>query len=281
MTENIQHNIEITLLGTGSSGGVPRVGGDWGACDPNEPRNRRRRCSLLVEYWQGSETNPAKSERTIVLVDTAPDLREQLLDAQIDHIDAVLYTHDHGDQTHGIDDLRAIAYRKRGRIPVYMSAEAKENLYDRFLYCFELPKGRVHPPILDLQPLIAANSRIEISGAGGTIPVHVFEVGHGNINALGFIFADRYAYSPDARTINNPTLERLTQLDIWIVDALRYHSHPTHAHADQTLLWAAQTRVKQIVLTNMHVDMDYKTLCDELPGNQVVGYDGYKIRKTY
>lgn len=272
-------NLEITILGCGSSGGVPRVGGDWGACDPLEPKNRRRRCSILLDYWEG-EVKPPQDGRTMVLVDTSPDLREQLLDTRTQHIDAVLYTHDHGDQTHGLDDLRAIAYRKRAQIPVYMDAVTNENLVRRFLYCFEKPEGRVHPPILKVERIIKHGDKLRIPGPGGSIEIDVFEVGHGSINALGFKFFDKIAYSPDVHTIDDQTLESLHGLDIWIVDALRYHRHPTHAHMDKTLLWGAQTCTKQLVFTNMHIDMDMASLTSELPGNQIVGYDGYSILIT-
>jgi len=272
----MKDNLRVKLLGCGSSGGVPRVGGDWGACDPENPKNRRRRCSILVEYWQGEGDVP-QDERTIVLVDTSPDLREQLLDAGTRHIDAVLYTHDHGDQTHGIDDLRAIAYRKRNQIPVYMNNDTKTDLLQRFRYCFIKPEGRVHPPILDLQPTIDAGDCFDIDGPGGPLNVIVIEVGHGNINALGFVFENKIAYTPDVHTIDNTAMDALQNLDVWIVDALRYHSHPTHAHADRALQWAAQSRAKQLVLTNMHIDMDYETLKNEIMNAQTIGYDGLQI----
>ena len=269
----MKRNIDITILGCGSSGGVPRVGGDWGACDPNEPKNRRRRSSILLEYWEG-ESKPMQEDCTIILVDTSPDLREQLLDAGIQHIDAVLYTHDHGDQTHGMDDLRAIAYRHRSQIPVYMNVETKIDLYTRFAYCFNKPEGRIHPPILKLEQIIKKGDNLKIPGPGGIVDVNVFEVGHGSINALGFKFLDSIAYSPDAHTIDKTTLGNLSGIDIWIVDALRYHRHPTHAHADQALMWGAQTLTKRLVFTNMHIDMDMASLKSELPGKQSVGYDG-------
>lgn len=273
-------NIEITILGCGSSGGVPRVGGDWGACDPTEPKNRRRRSSILLEYWEG-DVKPPEEDRTVILIDTAPDLREQLLDANTQHIDAVLYTHDHGDQTHGMDDLRAIAYRNRTQIPVYMDAVTKVDLFQRFTYCFEKPEGRIHPPILSLKQLIKQGDSLQISGPGGIVDIDVFEVAHGSINALGFKFCGKIAYSPDAHTIDETVLESLANLDLWIVDALRYHNHPTHAHADQALIWGAQTRTKQLVFTNLHIDMDMDTLTSELPGNQLVGYDGMSLRRSY
>lgn len=268
------------MLGCGSSGGVPRVGGDWGACDPNNPKNRRRRSSILLEYWEG-DVMPTEDERTIVLVDTSPDLREQLLDANTQHIDAVIYTHEHGDQTNGVDDLRAIAYRKRKQIPVYMDQRTKDNLMPRFGYCFEQQEGQIHPSILKFEHLITPRKKFQISGAGGTVNVEAFEVGHGPNNALGFRFFDTIFYSPDVHTVSQDTLEALSNLDIWIVDALRYHSHPTHAHADQALIWGAQTRTKQLIFTNLHIDMDYDTFKAELPGNQLIAYDNMSFIHTY
>lgn len=274
----INKNFDFTILGCGSSGGVPRVGGDWGACDPSNPKNRRRRSSILVEYWEGDH-KPAQEECTIILIDTAPDLREQLLDAKIRRIDAVLYTHDHGDQTHGMDDLRAIAYLNRLQLPVYMNEVTKDDLFQRFQYCFVKPEGRIHPPILKLEQLIGDNDHLTISGPGGSVEIDVFEVGHGSINALGFLFDGQYAYTPDAKYISPEVLERLYGLDLWIVDALRYHDHPTHAHADQALYWGAQTACKQLVFTNLHIDMDYVTFRSELTGNHLVSYDGMVIER--
>ena len=269
--------LEITVLGCGSSGGVPRVGGDWGACDSQNPKNRRRRCSILVEYWQGNENTP-DNEKTCVLVDTSPDLREQLLDVEIDHIDALLYTHDHGDQTHGIDDLRAVSYRQGKRIPVYMDKQTDKVLTKRFDYCFETPKGRKHPPILEKQANIKPGQIIKLKGAGPDLSVRVFEAGHGTIPALGFVFDEQIAYLPDAHSLEPEVLSSIENLDFWIVDALRYHSHPTHAHIDKTLYWGAQAKTKKLVFTNLHIDMDYQTLLDELLGPHEPAYDGMKIR---
>jgi len=283
MTKNVKHNLQITILGCGSSGGVPRVGGDWGACDPREPKNKRLRSSILVEYWQGegaempSEDMPPEDGRTVVLIDTAPDLRSQLLAANTQHVDAVLYTHDHGDQTHGIDDLRAIAYRQGARIKTYMGPEEQNDISQRFKYCFVKPEGRVHAPILDLQDFIGDGDTLSISGPGGDLPVSVIEVGHGNVNAFGFIFCGKVAYTPDVHSISENTLEQLSDLDIWVMDALRYHKHPTHAHIDQSLHWGAQTRTGKLIFTNLHIDMDYQTLKSELTGPHEPAYDGMII----
>jgi phosphoribosyl 1,2-cyclic phosphate phosphodiesterase len=253
------------------------VGGDWGVCDPNEPKNRRSRCSLYVEYWEG-ETEPPVNERTTVLIDTSPDLREQCLKANVTRLDALLYTHDHADQSHGIDDLRAIAYRMRKRIPTYMDAHTKEHVYNRFEYCFEMPEGRVHPPILDLQDLIKGDDRLEIEGAGGTLSVDVLELSHGPTPSLGFIFGDKIAYSPDVWDIPEESFKTLQGVDTWIMDALRYNDHPTHAHADKALSWLAKTKAKHGVFTNLHIDMDYHILKNELFGGVRPAYDGMDIR---
>ena len=166
--------LRAIILGCGSSGGVPRVGGDWGICDPNEPKNRRTRCSIIVQGWQGDEMPDNQNDMTTILVDSSPDLRQQFLSAAIQKIDSLIYTHDHADQSHGIDDLRAVAYRNRTQIPTYMDAHSKEHLFKRFEYCFEMPEGRVHPPILSLQPLIKHGDTLTITGEGGPIKVKVF-----------------------------------------------------------------------------------------------------------
>jgi len=225
--------VRAVILGCGSSGGVPRVGGDWGVCDPTEPKNRRSRCSLYVEYWEGTD---------------------------VKRLDALLYTHDHADQSHGIDDLRAVAYRMRKRIPTYMDSHTKEHVYDRFEYCFEMPEGRVHPPILELQSLIKGGDRFHVEGPGGKLYVDVLELSHGPTPSLGFILGEKIAYTPDVWDVPEASFKALGGIDTWILDALRYNDHPTHAHADKALSWFAKTGVKHGILTNLHIDMDYQTL---------------------
>lgn len=268
--------LRMTILGCGSSGGVPRVGGDWGVCDPNEPKNRRMRCSVLLEQWEG-EVEPPQSERTIVLVDTSPDLREQLLMSGTGRLDALLFTHEHADQTHGIDDVRALAYRMAKRIPTYMDRPTHEEVANRFHYLFKTPEGRLHPPILDLQPLLDNGSKIEIHGPGGTITAEFLAVSHGPTPAGGFIFNDKIAYTPDVWSISDTELNRLNGIEIWVMDALRYNEHPTHAHADRCMQWIGRTKTTQAVLTNLHIDMDYKTLSAELPGLHKVAFDGMAL----
>lgn len=268
--------LQITILGCGSSGGVPRVGGDWGVCDPNQPKNRRTRCSILVEQWQGT-VEPLDAEKTIILVDTSPDLREQLIGTKTRHLDALLYTHDHADQTHGIDDVRALTYIQRSQIPTYMDAYTKEHVFERFKYCFEMPEGRVHPPILDIMPLIKDDDEIIISGPGGDVAVGVLGLSHGPTPSFGFVFNHQAAYTPDVWDISPKVLRRLQGINLWVLDALRYNAHPTHAHADKALSWVAQTQTKIAVMTNLHIDMDYEILSHELPGSHLVAYDGLKI----
>ncbi len=268
--------IRAIILGCGSSGGVPRIGGDWGICDPKEPKNARTRSSILVQKWTGEgEIDP--TEYTNILVDTSPDLRIQLLREKIGHLNAVFYTHDHADQSHGIDDLRAIAYRMRTQIPTYMDLNTKADLFDRFKYCFEMPEGRVHPPILALQDLISHGEVTKIDGPGGTIAVETLEVSHGPTPSLGFLFDAKLAYTPDVWGVSEEVIGKLRKVNCWIVDALRYSQHPTHAHADKTLSWLAQSQAQSAVVTNLHIDMDYQTLLKELPPIARPAYDGMQI----
>ena len=258
----------FTLLGSGSSGGVPRVGGDWGACDPSEPRNRRLRCSALVQAFRddGAATN--------VLIDTSPDLREQLLSAEVGHLDAILYSHDHADQSHGIDDVRPLFIRHRKPIPTYLSAETRSTLTKRFAYCFEGEGG--YPSILDLQDELVPLQAVTIDGAGGPIDFLPLEMEHGRIRCLGFRVGN-FAYCNDVNRLPAETLDALQGVDTLVIDALRYTPHPSHANLDQALEWIEQVAPRRAVLTNMHVDMDYQTLCRELPAGVVPGYDGLRL----
>ena len=273
-------HILMTILGSGSSGGVPRANGDWGICDPDNPKNRRTRCSLLVEYWEGEAIAPPKSERTIVLIDTSPDVREQLIASKTARIDALLYTHDHADQTHGIDDLRAIAYTMRKRIATYMDADTHTELTRKFGYCFEMPQGRVHPPILELMPNLEAGKSVTLDGPGGALEFLALGLSHGPAPSLGFRFGPA-AYAPDVHEILPQAFEQLQGVDTLIVDALRYHTHPTHAHADKTLSWIAKTAARRAILTNLHIDMDYQQLASELPNPHTPAYDGLTATLSY
>jgi len=260
--------LTLRILGCGSSGGVPRVGTGWGACDPEEPRNRRRRCSILVERASGAG-------RTTLLVDTSPDLREQLLDSGIRCLDGVLYTHAHADHTHGIDDLRPLVIAMRARIPVYADALTRSLLTTRFGYCFETPPGSAYPPILDLRDL-DADRDLTLEGEGGPITVASLPVEHGNEAALGFRFGNA-AYMPDVSLIPDATLARLHGLDLLIIDALRDTPHPTHFSVSDALALIEAVRPRRAVLTNLHTDLDYGTLAARLPMGIAPAYDGMSL----
>ncbi len=262
--------LEITVLGSGSSGGVPRADGDWGACDPTEPRNRRRRCSMLLRYWQGEQG--ASAEATTVLIDTSPDLREQLIGAGANRLDGVLYTHAHADQAHGIDDLRAVAYRMRRRIRVWMDAATREDMLPRFRYCFE--GFGDYPPIVHLQDELRAFEPVIVDGPGGALEATPLLQDHGGgVASLGFRVG-RFGYSNDVVRLPEETLAALGGLDLWVADALRDHPHPTHSHVEQTLGWAERLKPKHTVLTNLHIDLDYRTLASRLPEGVEPAYDG-------
>ncbi len=258
----------LTILGCGSSGGVPRIGNQWGKCDPANPKNRRRRCSVLV-----AKSGPAGQTR--VLVDTSPDLRDQMLSSSIDSIDAVLMTHEHADHTHGIDDLRAFYLNQRRRVQVWADDPTGHMLTTRFAYCFYTAPGGDYPPIIDLHRLMAGTP-VTISGAGGDIESLPFRVHHGNIDALGFRFGAT-AYSPDLNGVPDESLEPLSGLDLWIVDALRRHTHPSHWSLAETLQWIARMKPKRAVITNMHIDLDFDTLRRELPAGVEPAYDGLEL----
>lgn len=260
--------MQFTILGCGSSGGVPRVGQGWGDCDPNNPRNRRRRCSLLVERI-------GPKGRTIVLVDTSPDLREQLLGVNVSKLDGVLFTHDHADHTHGLDDVRPLALVQRHRIDVYLDEQTSRVLNMRFGYCFKTPPGSEYPPIVT-EHRIAAGKTVTIDGEGGPIEALPLLHQHGSITALGFRFGG-LAYSPDVSGFPSETLAALTGLNVWVLDALRYRPHPSHFTVEEAVGWIKRVRPKHGVLTNLHSDVDYETLRRALPNGIEPAYDGFKI----
>jgi phosphoribosyl 1,2-cyclic phosphate phosphodiesterase len=262
--------LRLTVLGCGSSGGVPRLSpsgaGDWGLCDPANAKNRRRRCSLLVEKIQGSAV-------TRVLIDTSPDMRDQLLDAKVGVLDGVVYTHSHADHVHGLDDLRQIVFNTRKRLPVWADGETSAALTARFAYAFEQEAGSPYPAILDLNLI---DGPFDIDGPAGPIPFVPFRVNHGSIDALGFRIFDT-AYLPDALDIPPPAWPHLQGLELWIVDALRRAPHPSHAHLALTLDWITRAAPRSAVLTNMHIDLDYAGLCAELPPHIRPAYDGLAL----
>jgi len=267
----VTERLEITILGSGSSGGVPRLGGadgagDWGACDPSNPKNRRTRCSILVRRISGAGA-------TQVLVDTAPDMREQLLRARVTGLDGVLITHDHADQLHGIDDLRQVTQLQRRRVDVYADARTGEGILSRFSYCFVQAEGSDYPPIANMHVIAEPFAPFAIAGPGGAVPVLAFGQSHGQIRSLGFRFGP-VAYSSDVNALDEAALAALSGVECWIVDALRHAPHPSHAHLALTLEWIARVKPRRAVLTNLHIDLDYETLKRELPGGVEPAYDG-------
>lgn len=256
--------LEVTILGSGSSGGVPRADGNWGACDPNEPKNRRRRCSLLLR-------RPGQGAATTVVIDTSPDFREQAISAQVQRLDGILFTHDHADQAHGIDDIRAFAINQRSRIPTWMDERTSEILHRRFSYIFQSTGG--YPAICEARDIPGLGVRFEVDGPSGPIPAVAFDVEHGEIRALGFRFGS-VAYTPDVNGLPESAFDALEGVDTWIVDALRYTPHPTHAHLEQALAWAARVKPRRTILTNLHIDMDFTRLQSELPDGVEAAYDG-------
>jgi phosphoribosyl 1,2-cyclic phosphate phosphodiesterase len=258
----------LTILGCGSSAGVPRIGGDWGACDPNNPKNRRMRCSVLLERKSATGS-------TRVLIDTSPDMRQQMLDAKVKALDAVWYTHEHADHTHGIDELRVFFLLQRKRIPVWADAPTAKMLKERFTYCFQTPVGSDYPPIITHHEIHPGRS-VETDGAGGVIDGLPLTLQHGSIEALGFRVGN-VAYTPDVSNISEATLEQLEGLDIWIVDALRRTPHPSHFSLPETLMWIERVKPRRAILTNLHIDLDYDTLKSELPVNIEPAFDGMTV----
>jgi phosphoribosyl 1,2-cyclic phosphate phosphodiesterase len=261
-------SVRFTLLGTASSTGVPRVGPVWGNCDPTNPRNRRRRCALLVDRL-------GKGGRTTVLVDTPPDLREQLLDARVATLDGVLFTHDHADHTHGIDDLRGVFFNRKHRVPVWADAATRRTLETRFEYCFLQRPGSLYPPILQVHD-IRPPEPVRIDGNGGTIEAVPIVQEHGDAPSLGFRFGS-VAYSPDIGGLPESSIPLLEGLDLWIVDALRPAPHPSHFSVGQALTWIERLGVKRAILTHMTVELDYEALRRRLPPNVEPGYDGLVV----
>ncbi|RXF73912.1 MBL fold metallo-hydrolase [Hansschlegelia zhihuaiae] len=261
--------LRVTILGCGSSGGVPRVAVGWGKCDPAEPRNRRRRCSILVE-----RSSP-NGGLTRVLVDTGPDLRDQLIGADVVHLDGVLYTHEHADHTHGIDDLRPLAIHARARLDIWCDARMSGFLNDRFGYVFSTPPGSDYPPILN-ENRLTPGKPTTIEGAGGPVTALPFDLMHGRERALGFRFG-RLAYTPDVSDIPEASQDLLRDLDVWIIDALRDAPHPTHFSVDDALDWIELLKPRRAILTNLHTDLDYATLTARLPPGVDVAYDGLVV----
>lgn len=256
--------LEVTILGCGSSGGVPRADGDWGDCDPSNPKNFRMRCSLLVRRL-------GEGAQTTALIDASPELRIQTARAAVTRVDAVLLTHDHADQVHGLDDVRAFYLRQQARIPCWMDAATDTTMMRRFGYIFEGEGG--YPAICDRQLIPPHGTAWAVDGPSGAIPITTFDQDHGGVRSVGYRFGG-VAYSSDVVGLDDAAFEALADLDVWIVDALRRRPHPTHAHLDRALEWIERAKPKRAILTNMHIDLDYAQLLAELPAGVEPAYDG-------
>ncbi|HTJ56863.1 MAG TPA: MBL fold metallo-hydrolase [Devosiaceae bacterium] len=265
--------IIATILGCGSSGGVPRIGNIWGICDPNNPRNRRRRCALLIEGHSAGSPEPTR-----IIIDTGCDLREQMLAAGVDRVEAVFYTHEHADHTHGIDDLRVLALNNRRRVDVHFTQEAGDRIREAFGYCFTSAPGSDYPPILEAH-VIKAGQNITIDGPGGSITLHAFLQEHGSIHSLGYRVGG-FAYSCDLSAVPKESRKSVSGLDFWVIDALRPLPHPSHLSLPESLAYIAEQQPKQAILTNLHIDMDYAGVEAQTPENVTPAFDGMRIDVT-
>ena len=252
--------MKLRILGCGTSSGVPRIGNDWGDCDPAEPRNRRSRASIIVE-----------SATTRLLVDTSPDMRQQLLDADLIHIDGILWTHDHADHCHGIDDARQLFHARRSPVPGYGFAETIAQLKIRFGYVFFGRDG--YPPTIQ-------DHEMSPDMMIGDIRVQTVMQPHGSIYSAGFCFehdGKSIGYSTDFHEVTDDMIEMFSSVDVWIVDALRERPHPTHTHLALSLDAISRARPRRAILTHMDQSMDYARLCGQLPAGVEPGYDGLEI----
>lgn len=252
--------LKIRILGCGTSSGVPRIGNDWGQCDPANPRNARTRASVLVSL------NDYR-----LLVDTSPDLRQQLLDAQISSVEAVIWTHDHADHCHGLDDLRQISHIKRTPVLAYARQSVLDRLHRRFTYAFDGNFG--YPPLIEAQPLLDRQRM-------GKLEVSAIEMPHGPVQASGLRFSDgikSIGYATDFSEFTEAMVEFFSGVDLFVIDALRRHPHPTHPHLAMTLAGLERCSVKRAVLVHMDNTMDYDDLMGELPDGVEPGFDGLEL----
>jgi phosphoribosyl 1,2-cyclic phosphate phosphodiesterase len=269
----VADRLRLTILGCGSSPGTPRITGDWGLCDPANPRNRRMRASALVERIARN------GGVTRVVIDTGPDFREQMLMARVPRLDAAIYTHSHADHIHGIDDLRGFVLEQRRLMDVYGDTPTMTRLRQGFGYCFETPPGSFYPPILRGH-LIDHAVPVVIEGEGGPLTFEPLPQFHGEIITLGFRIGG-IAYCPDISGFPDTTAARLADLDVLVIDALQYKTHPSHLSLGQALDWIARLAPKRALLTHMHVPMDYATVLKETPDNVEPAYDGLALEFPY
>ncbi|MBP1850127.1 MBL fold metallo-hydrolase [Rhizobium halophytocola] len=266
----MEYRRRFTILGCSSSPGVPRITGDWGACDPSNPKNRRMRASLLVE-----QIAPDGAQTTVV-VDTGPDFREQMIAARVQRIDATLYTHAHADHLHGIDDLRGYFHAQHQAIPIYAEPETMRRIRAGFGYCLHTPEDSSYPPIVTANLIEDLDATFAIEGPGGAIGFLPLKQQHGDIISLGFRIGD-FAYCSDVSAIPEETAKKLAGLGVLVIDALQYKPHPSHLSVDQALAWIERLRPKRAILTHMHTPLDYDTLMAETPPHVEPAYDGLSL----
>lgn len=260
--------LRLTILGCGSSPGTPRITGDWGACDPTNPLNRRTRAAAMIERI-------SRNGVTRVVIDTGPDFREQMIRAGVRHIDGAVFTHGHADHIHGIDDLRGFVLEQRRLMDVHADAATLGRLRQGFGYCFETPHGSSYPPIL-IAHEIEHGVTIHIDGEGGTLPLEPLPQIHGDIVSLAFRVGP-FAYCTDVSGFPDQTVSRLLGLDLLVIDALQYRPHPSHFSLAQALDWIGRLGPRRAVLTHMHVPLDYQTVMNETPAHIEPAYDGLAI----
>ena len=261
--------LRFTVLGCGSSPGVPRIIGDWGNCDPDNPKNRRTRAAAMVERIAGNGAT------TRVVIDTGPDFREQMLAAGVARLDAAIYTHPHADHIHGIDDLRGYVIEQRQLMDIFADKPTLERLEEAFGYCFATPPGSSYPPILRAN-IIEHTAPVVIKGEGGALTFEPLPQIHGDIISLGFRIGG-LAYCPDVSDFPSGTVEKLAGLDMLVLDALQYRTHPSHLSLGQALEWIERLKPARAVLTHMHVPLDYVTVMQETPDHVEPGYDRWTV----
>jgi phosphoribosyl 1,2-cyclic phosphate phosphodiesterase len=273
MPDHEPDRLRLTILGCGSSPGTPRITGDWGNCDPSNPRNRRMRCAAMAERIA------ADGRVTRVIIDTGPDFREQMLMANVKRIDAVIYTHPHADHIHGIDDLRSFVLAQRKLVDIHADQPTLARLREGFGYCFETPPGSSYPPILKAHT-IDHDHKVTIEGEGGPLVFEPLPQIHGDIVSLGFRIG-KLAYCPDVSAFPEATAARLGDLDVLVIDALQYKTHPSHFSLGEALGWIGKLAPKQAILTHMHVPLDYATVLAETPVHVEPAFDGMTIEIPY
>lgn len=260
----------FTVLGCASSPGVPRINGDWGACDPENPKNRRTRAAFMVEQFAPD------GGQTTVVIDTGPDFRQQMISANVRQIDAVIYTHEHADHLHGIDDLRVYWALNRKRIPIYADQRTMDRIREGFAYCLKTPQGSSYPPIVEANIIDPKAGEIIINGAGGPIGFKPHLQHHGDIFSLGFRIGD-LAYCTDVSRFPSESFDNLQNLDVLIIDALQYKPHPSHLSLSESIECIEALQPKRAVLTHMHIPLDYETVQKETPAHIEPAFDGMTI----